>query len=259
MTPIRKQPKERGKPDYGNWVSPKLVYILGGMTLAFLGISLVLPLFLIGAILLFLSFFCLWYAHNKFSSPEGNIQVKIRNLVLAHIDWGGEGRAIDIGCGNGALAIELAKKYPESCVVGIDYWGRLWDYSQGVCDRNAEIECVAHRVTFHRASAAALPFQDESFNLAVSNFAFHAVKDARDKREVIKEALRVVKKGGSFAFQDLFPSARLYGDVDDLLETIRGWGIAEVHFVNTTNSEFIPKLLKLPFMVGSIGIIHGTK
>lgn len=259
LIPIRKQVKGGEKPDYGNWVSSKLVYLLGGMTLIFLVMSLVLPLFMIGAVLLFLSFLCFWYAHYKFSPPGGNIQVKIRDLVLDHIDWNGEGRAIDIGCGNGALTIELAQKYLKSSVVGIDYWGRLWDYSRHACEKNAEIERVASRVTFHRASAAALPFEDECFNLAVSNFAFHAVKDAGNKREVIKEALRVVKKGGSFAFQDLFPARRLYGDVDDLLETIRGWGIERVHFVDTTNSDFIPKLLKLPFMVGSIGIIYGTK
>ena len=63
----------------------------------------------------------------------------------------------------------------------------------------------------------------------------------------------------NFVFQEFIPFARLYGEVDDLLETIRDWGIAEAHFINTTNAEFIPKLLKLPFMVGSIGIIHGTK
>ncbi len=39
----------------------------------------------------------------------------------------------------------------------------------------------------------------------------------------------------------------------------RSWGIEEVEFVDTSKSEFIPKLLKLPFMVGRIGILHGKK
>jgi len=47
--------------------------------------------------------------------------------------------------------------------------------------------------------------------------------------------------------------------VDDLLETIRSRGIEEVEFVNTSESEFIPKPLKLPFMLGRIGILHGKK
>lgn len=38
---------------------------------------------------------------------------------------------------------------------------------------------------------------------AVSNFVFHEVRTQPDKRQVVREALRVVKKGGSFAFQDM--------------------------------------------------------
>lgn len=247
------------KPDYGNWVSKKAIYILGGMTIVFLGMTIVSSLFIIGAMLLFLSFLYFCYAYHEFSIPGSNIQEKLRNLVLDRVNWDGKGKAIDIGCGNGALAIELAKKYPESQIAGIDYWGILWDYSKTACLKNAEIEYVADRITFQRASAITLPFEDESFNLAVSNFAFHAIQDAKDKRVVIKEALRVVKKGGQFVFQDSFPVARLYGDVDDLIDSIKGWGITDVNFVDTSNSDCIPKALKVPFMVGSIGIIYGTK
>jgi len=50
----------------------------------------------------------------------------------------------------------------------------------------------------------------------VSNLVFHEVKDTEDKRLVVKEALRVVKKGGDFAFQDLFHEEKIYGDIDDL-------------------------------------------
>ena len=99
----------------------------------------------------------------------------------------------------------------------------------------------------------------KSFEAVISNFVFHEVKGARDKRDIVKEALRVVKKGGAFAFQDLFPRKELYGEIDDLLNTIRGWGIHEVKFINTSNAKFVPAALKLPFMVGSIGIIYGKK
>jgi hypothetical protein len=61
------------------------------------------------------------------------------------------------------------------------------------------------------------------------------------------------------ACQDLFLAKGLYGEVDDLLETIQSWGIAEVAFVDTSAFGFIPTALKLPFMVGKIGIIYGTK
>jgi hypothetical protein len=51
----------------------------------------------------------------------------------------------------------------------------------------------------------------------------------------------------------------VYGEVDDLVETIRSWGIREVEFVNTSDSEFIPAALKLPFMLGTVGILYGRR
>jgi ubiquinone/menaquinone biosynthesis C-methylase UbiE len=179
--------------------------------------------------------------------------------VLGRLDWDGKGKALDIGCGNAPLTIKLVKKFPCAEATGIDYWGGMWEYSKSVCERNAASEGVADRVSFQKASASDLPFEDESFDAAVSNLVFHEVSDAKDKRDVIKEALRVVKKGGKFAFQDLFLVKRVYGEVDDLLETIRSWGIERVEFLNTSDSDFIPKSLRLPFMVGTIGILYGEK
>ena len=93
----------------------------------------------------------------------------------------------------------------------------------------------------------------------VSNFVFHEVADTRDKWELIKEALRVLKPGGVFSFQDLFLVKRVYGEPDELLDTIRGWGVQKVEFVRTNDLDFIPTALKLPFMVGEIGILYGEK
>ena len=118
---------------------------------------------------------------------------------------------------------------------------------------------MADRVAFQKANAVDLPFDDGSFDAAVSNFVFHEVRDAKDKRDVLKEALRVVRRGGKFAFQDLFLVKRLYGDMDDLLDQIKRWGIQDVEFVNTSDTGFAPTALKLPFMIGSVGIIRGTK
>jgi len=175
------------------------------------------------------------------------------------LDWNGKGKGLDIGCGNGPLTIKLAQKYAEAQITGIDYWGKQWEHSKSVCERNAKIEGVAERVVSQKASASALPFNDGAFDVAVSNLVFHEVSGIRDKKNAIREALRVVKKGGSFAFQDLFLWKRVYGEVDNLLHTIRSWGIERVDFVNTSDSEFIPKGLRLRFMVGTMGILNGGK
>ncbi len=246
-------------PDYGNWVSTKLIYGSAAMTIPFLGLSLVFPIFVIGAIPFGLAFSYFAYARRKLSQRGGNLQARIRNLVIDYLSWEGEGSVLDIGCGNAPLAIEVAKRYPKAHVTGIDYWGGTWEYSKAICEKNAGIEGVASRMTFQKGSASVLPFEDECFDAAVSNLVFHEVGGVKDKTDVIKEALRVVKKGGAFAFQDLFLLRGQFGEVDDLVATAKTWGMKEVAFVNTSGSEFIPKALKLPFMLGRIGIIYGTK
>jgi SAM-dependent methyltransferase len=212
-------------------------------------------MFAIGAAFFLMSLAYFLYTRYKFSPQGGNVQTRLHDLVLDHLDWDGDGTALDIGCGNAPLAI----KYPEAQVTGIDCWGPEWDYSQEACQKNARAAGIADRTTFERASAAALPFDNGLFDAAVSNFVFHEVRDAKDKQDVIREALRVVRMGGKFAFQDLFLMRKLYGPVDELVETIRSWGVQQVHFVDTSDADFVSKPFKLPFTVGSTGIIYGTK
>jgi len=65
--------------------------------------------------------------------------------------------------------------------------------------RNAEIEGVSGRVGFEKASAVDLPFSDGEFDAMLSNFVFHAIR-VEDRTELIAEALRVLREGGTFAF-----------------------------------------------------------
>jgi SAM-dependent methyltransferase len=247
------------KPDYGNWVSKRIIYLSGFVGLVLLGLGLMFWILVVPAVLFFLVSAYFLYVRYQFSPQGGNMQKRVWTLVLENLDWNGEGKALDIGCGNGALTIKLAQKHAKAHVTGIDYWGKRWEYSKNTCERNAEIEGVSERVTFQKASAVSLPFDDEYFDAAVSNFVFHEVSDAKDKRELIREALRVVKKGGKFSFQDEFLIKQLFGDIDDLIATIKSWGISKVEFVQTRDADFIPRALKLPFILGTMGIISGEK
>ena len=246
------------QPDYGNWILVRILYALGALAILLLALSFVFALAIIGAIAFIAAFGYVTYARYRLSPRGGDLQAHIRELVLQHVEWDGEGRAIDIGCGNAALTIGMAKHFPAARVTGIDHWGPKWEYSRAVCERNATIEGVANRVNFQKASASALPFEAGSFDAAVSNLVFHEVSDTNDKRKVIKEALRVVREGGAFAFQDLFRK-RVYGDIEELLEVVRSWGIERVEFFETAHSGIVPKALRLPLMLGTIGILYGTK
>jgi ubiquinone/menaquinone biosynthesis C-methylase UbiE len=245
--------------EYGNWISAKIIFLSGFLGLVLLALGVMFWVLMIPTAFLLLVSLYFLYVRYQFSPKGGNVQDQIWTLVLSNLDWNGEGKAIDIGCGNGALTIKLAQKYPEAQIIGIDYWGKNWEYSKHACEQNAELEGVSERVTFQKASAASLPFDDGYFDAAVSNFVFHMVGVAKDKREVVREALRVVKKGGKFSFQDEFLIKQLFGSVDDLIDTIKSWGISKVQFVQTRDADFIPRALKLPFILGTIGLLKGEK
>ena len=216
-------------------------------------------IFTVAAALLLITTVYMGICRHLFSYTGGHVAAKILDYVISHLNWNGNGKLLDIGCGSGALTIRAAKKYPEAELIGIDYWGAIWSFGKKQCENNAKSERVGQRIKFMRGDAASLPFPDGSFDAAVSNFVFHEVATQPDKRLVVKEALRVVKKGGAFAFHDLFLQKSLYGDIDEFVEVLKNEGVSEIHFAKSRDESFIPSILKLPFMLEKIGIIYGIK
>jgi SAM-dependent methyltransferase len=252
-------------PDYGNWVPRKLLYLFGLVAAASAAAAVCVPLmavklvFLAGVVLCGTAWVYFYRAHRAFSYRGGGLSGKILDMVLSHLPWDGNGTILDIGCGSGALAIKLAKNYPHAHITGLDYWGAGWDYNKNQCQQNAALEGVPGRIEFVNGTASKLPFEDERFDAVVSNFTFHEVRDAKNKRDVVKEALRVVKKGGLFAFHDLFYQKSLYGDVDEMLTELRTLAIAEIDIITTSTLEIIPNFLRTPSMLGTIGLLYGRK
>jgi SAM-dependent methyltransferase len=246
-------------PDFGNWVPVKMIVAPAVLGLVFLALGLLSAWFLAAAVPLLIVAGYFAAARYLFSAGGGNVQERVHELVLAHASWNGAGKALDIGCGNAPLTIKLAQRYPAASVVGVDTWGKDWDYSMQTCAENARRAGVDGQVSFRRGSAAALPFEDASFDLVVSNLVFHEVRDARDKRECIREALRVLKPGGVFALQDLLLLKPYYGTPEELVARVRGWGVSRVELIRTCDAPFLPKLVKLPFIVGTLGLLRGVK
>jgi SAM-dependent methyltransferase len=94
-------------------------------------------------------------------------------------------------------------------VTGVDRWGALWECLQGACERNARVEGVGAG-ELPTGQPTAFPFEEGAFDAAISNLVFHEVRGAKDKPAVIREAVRVVRPGEAFAFEDLFFESRLY-------------------------------------------------
>ncbi len=77
----------------------------------------------------------------------------------------------------------------------------------------------------------------------------------------VREALRVVKKGGAFAFQDMFSQKGLYGNMDEFVKQLQAEGISEIHFIGDLEQklDFVPGYVRTPWMISSVGIIYGRK
>jgi SAM-dependent methyltransferase len=245
--------------NFANWVPVKMIFVPGLLGLVCVALGFIHWGFWIPAFLFLIIGAYFGSAWTIFSSRFGNLQDKIQDLVISQIDWNGKGKVLDIGCGNGPLTIKVAQRYPQTEVVGMDYWGKNWDYSMKTCTSNAKIAGVEKQVSFRQGSASALPFEEASFDLIVSNLVFHEVQDVKDKRISIREALRVLKPGGVFVLQDLFLLTPYYGTPDELMNIVREWGVSKVEFIRTCEEPFIPGLVKLPFMVGALAILRGIK
>jgi SAM-dependent methyltransferase len=103
---------------------------------------------------------------------------RVRTFVLAS---GGE-RALDAGCGAGALALALAPLVKE--VVGVDRVPELLDLARERAPENA---------TFVDADVTKLPFEDGSFDLAGTLRTLHHV---HRPELVVAELARVTRPGG---------------------------------------------------------------
>ena len=119
-----------------------------------------------------------------------------RLLVRRALGLTTQGRALDLGCGAGYLAIDLATQAPELCVTGLDLSPAMLDQAS-VRTRSAGIEA---RVGLHQADAKRIPAPDNSFDLVFSSFSLH---HWGDPVAVLDEVARVLRPGGSFLIRDL--------------------------------------------------------
>ena len=99
------------------------------------------------------------------------------------------GRVLDVGTGPGRLPFEIAGRSENLKVVGVD----LSPEMIRIAEREAAGMAFSGRVNFQVANASKLPFEDNSFELAVSTLSFH---HWLEPEKGLKEIGRVLKDGG---------------------------------------------------------------
>ena len=245
------------KPDYRNWVPKSMVIGLFAGTAAaaalfwLLGLSdtvqdptaRIICAGIFGGGTLVLLFFAVWmYALYRAFDYNGSRKMS-RTIIegtadYVHIPDGGTG--LDVGCGSGALTIACAKRNPKAYMVGCDIWSGSYKgtFTKDVCENNAKAEKTAN-VRFEEGNAISLPYPDEAFDAVTSNYVYHNIA-GKNKQDLLRETLRVLKKGGTFAIHDLMSPSR-YGDMDAFMQSLRDEGYEDVRLTDTTDGMFMEK------------------
>jgi SAM-dependent methyltransferase len=127
------------------------------------------------------------------------------------------GRLLDVGTGAGILAIEAARRWPGSDVIGLDGSAGMLAVAGSVA--RSELDPSAG-ISWVRGHAAALPFETGSIDAVVSSFVYQLVPHLS---AALAEALRVLRPGGRLALvtwrvgdEPFAPDEAFEAAIDDL-------------------------------------------
>ena len=253
--------------NYGSWMSNPVFYVVGALFAVSAGLAVLSfavfriialgVVFVVAAvILLALLLWCAWI-RRQYAFGGGGMMDRTHIVVLSHLDFDGQGQLLEVGCGSGPLSIRAALTWPEAKVTGIDYWGVDFGYNQAMCEKNAASEGVADRCRFQHGDAKKLHFPDESFDAVVSNYVYHNIMGS-DKRALLLETLRVLKKGGVFALNDDM-KPKMYGDMDAFVQKLRDMGYEDVRLIDTATEAFGSRRRAAMMMLGDSRMLVGRK
>jgi len=133
-------------------------------------------------------------------------------------------RILDIGTGTGTLAMELVRRFPNVIVTGVDASAGMTAEAHRLARRTLPAD-AAGRLDFIQADAAALPFQDETFDAAVSSFVFQLVPN---RHAALRAAQRVLRPEGLLAVltwlgdEAVFEPDEVFEDAIDALDLVFG-------------------------------------
>jgi SAM-dependent methyltransferase len=158
---------------------------------------------------------------------------------------------LDIGSGGGIDCFEAVRRVgPRGRVIGLD----MTDQMLEIARRNAPIVTskLGHaicNVEFRKGVAEAMPVDDASIDLIISNCVINL---APDKRNVFREMYRVLKAGGRFTISDIVADQTvpqyLVHDTEKWGNCLSGalplseylGGMAEAGFLGIHQMKFIP-------------------
>ena len=119
---------------------------------------------------------------------------------------------LDVGVGTGNLALPALERWPQVRMTGIDASGEMVNATVELAGARLAPEARA-RFTGLTAFADALPFEDGSFDVAMSSFVLQLVPS---RSRALREIRRVLRPGGTLAYvtwvrdERTFPPDRIF-------------------------------------------------
>lgn len=189
-----------------------------------------------------------------------DVQRAVGNWLLQSIQHQQEvSAALDVGCGSGAMTVELAERLPFAEVDAIDI-------SLGML----EVAMEAHehpRVSYYEGDAEALPFEEKSFDLLYSNF---MLQWCPDPVRALTDMRRVLRRGGQLVLSapgagtlnelaaawrsvDDKPHVHPFSSEDDFADAVAAAGFAHADILQRTLRVHVPDTLALMRALKALG------
>ena len=107
----------------------------------------------------------------------------------------GARRLLDVGCGTGTMAVEAVRRWPGVRVDGVDASAGMLEIAEREATRLPAED--RHRLRHRQALADELPFDDGTFDLALSAFVLQLVPS---RYRALREMRRVLRPGARLAY-----------------------------------------------------------
>jgi ubiquinone/menaquinone biosynthesis C-methylase UbiE len=140
---------------------------------------------------------------------------------------------LDVGCGTGSFVVLLKRQYPQVRVAGLD------PDPKALRRAERKIRRAGVSVQLDEGFSDELPYETAVFDRVFSSFMFHHL-DGPEREKTMREALRVLKPGGSFHLFDFVADQAPRGFLERLIHS-------HAHLEDNSNEQILAELSRAGF------------